>query len=328
MSSKAIMTKPTRRRMIELAATGLATWATSSLPRSAHAQASPLSIHTAVKGGQFWDYGSGVAAHIKSKTGTPIDVIASTGSLDNLRAVNASANAIATVFLGSALDAVNGTGPFDGTKLTNVQALFPMYETSFQAAALAGKGITSIRDLSGKRVGVGPKGGPAEVFFRGLADIAGVTPTIVNGNPNDQTKQLLAGEIDAFWQGSIVPIPPLKAAADAADVVIIGIAEADITAMLKRFQALTTTNVPAGSYRGQTAPLRSVAAWNFVLANKDLPDAVAADITRAILSSSNPAADIHPSASATRRENAVNNAVVPFHPGAASVYREMGVKLP
>jgi uncharacterized protein len=322
------MFRLSRRQVLAAQAAALATAAITSSRLPARAQAGNLSIHTAVKDGQFWVYGAGLAAYITSKTGLQIDVAETTGSLDNLRAVNASATAIGTVFLGSALDAVNGTGPFAGNALTNVRALLPMYETSFQTAALAGRGIASVRDLGGKRVGVGPKGGPAEVFFRGLAEIAGVEPVVVNGNPNDQSKLLLAGDIDAFWQGSIVPIPPLKAAADVADIVVSGVAEQDIAAMLKRFPALAATNVPAGSYRGQTAPFRSVAAWNFVLANKELSETVAAQITRTALSSADPARDIHASASFTRRENAANNGVVPFHPGALAVYREMGVAVP
>ena len=317
-----------RRQFSRLSTAALATSAIVASPISTHAQTGTLSIYTAVKAGQFMAYGAGLAAYIKSKTGIQIDVVELTGSLDNLRAVNANPTAIATVFLGSALDAVNGTGPFAGNALTNIRALFPMYETSFQTAVLAGKGIAGVRDLGAKRVGVGPKGGPAEVFFRGLCEIASVTLTIVNGNPNEQSKHLVSGEIDAFWQGSIVPIPPIKAAADVADVVIIGLAEPDIFAMLKRFPALTQADVPAGSYRGQTTPLRSVAAWNFILAHKDMPDAVAAQLTRAAMSSANPSADIHATASATRRDNAPNNAVVPFHPGALTVYREMGVKVP
>jgi uncharacterized protein len=314
-----------RRRLLNATTVTLAASAVLSSARRAHAQADTLRIHTAVKDGQFMVYGAGVAAYVKNKTGIQIDVVESTGSLDNLRAVDASALALGTVFMGSALDAVNGTGPFAGTKLTNVRALFPMYETSFQTAALAGRGITAVRDLGGKRVGVGPKGGPAEVFFRGLSEIAGIAPIIVNGNPADQGKQLMNGEIDAFWQGSIVPIPPLKVIADATETVIIGVEERDIAAMLARFPALAATTVPAGSYRGQATALSSVAAWNFVLAHKDLPEAVAAQVTRAVMSSSDPAKDIHASAVFTRRENASRNTIVPFHGGAVAVYRDMGI---
>ncbi len=98
-----------------------------------------------------------------------------------------------------------------------------------------------------------------------------------------------------------MPIPALKAAADAAEVTIFGIDEADVPALLRRFPSLSAATVPAGSYRGQTAPVRSVAAWNFVVAHKDMPDAVAARLTRIALSSADPARDIHASAAGTRR---------------------------
>jgi TRAP transporter TAXI family solute receptor len=289
------------------------------------AQDTTLGLFSAGPGSGFLPYAQGLMAFMAARGGPKIELRESTGSLVNLRAVEASPTAIGTVFLGSAHDAVTGAGPFNGTRLTNIRALFPMYETSFQIAALKARGFTSIRNLNGLRVGVGPAGGPAEVFFRAAAEVAKVTPVVVNGSPADQTRQLLAGEIDAFWQGAIVPIPALKAAADAAEVTIIGIDEADIPALLQRFPTLSAATVPGGSYRGQTAPVRSVAAWNFVVAHKDMPDAVAAQLTRLALSAANPATDIHPSAAGTRRENAVTNGVLPFHPGALAVYREWGV---
>lgn len=298
-----------------------------SSPLFAHAQDASLRFFTAGPGSGFLPYGEALARFIAARGGPRIEMAESTGSLVNLRAVDGAAGAIGTVFLGSAHDAVLGVGPFQTGKLQNVRALFPMYETSFQTAALAGKGVASLRQLQGRKVGVGPKGGPAEVFFRGAIEVAGVTCEVVNGTSADQTKALLAGEIDAFWQGAIVPIPALKAAADQADVTVFGIEERDIPALLARFPTLAAATVPAGSYRGQGAPLRSVAAWNFVIANKDMPDAVAAALTRLALSAADPAKDFHASAAGTRRENAGTNTFLPFHPGALGVYREMGVKV-
>jgi uncharacterized protein len=299
----------------------------AALPIAARAQDAPLKFFTAGPGSGFLPYGEALARFISARGGPRIEMAESTGSLVNLRAVDSATGAIGTVFLGSAHDALLGVGPFQSGKLVNVRALFPMYETSFQTAALAGKGISSLRQLQGRKVGVGPKGGPAEVFFRGAIEVAGVTCEIINGNPADLTKALLAGEIDAFWQGAIVPIPALKAAADQADVTIFGIEERDIPGLLQRFPSLTAATVPAGSYRGQSAPLKSVAAWNFVIANKDMTDAIAAALTRIALSASDPAKDIHGSAGGTRAANAGTNTFLPFHPGALAVYREMGVKV-
>jgi hypothetical protein len=203
-----------------------------------------------------------------------------------------------------------------------------MYETSFQVAALRKSVIRSLAGLDGKKVGVGPAKGPAEVFFRAAAAVANIKPIIVNGDPGALSKSLISGDIDALWQGAVVPIPSLVEVADHADAIVFGLSGIELEAMLERLPQLSATIIPPGTYRGQTAKIRSVAAWNFVIANKDLPDEVAYAITRAVLSAADPKSQIHPTGAATLARNAINNRVVPFHPGAMRFYREAGIKLP
>jgi uncharacterized protein len=298
------------------------------LPLTAKAQPQALSLHTAGAGSVFLPYGQGLARFLKASGGPEITVVETSGSIANLRAVEASPTSLGTVFLGSAQEALAGAGAFSGQKLTNIRALFPMYETSFQTGVLASSGITAIRQLSGKKVGVGPKGGPAEGYFRGLMQITGITPEIINGTPAEQAKALLAGEIDGLWQGASVPIPSLKSVADQAETTILGIEAEDERALARLFPALAATTVPARSYRGQSTPIGSVAAWNFVVAHKDMPEAMAATITRLALSAQDPVKDIHASAAGTRKDNAQLNGIIPFHLGAQDVYRQAGIKLP
>lgn len=91
---------------------------------------------TASDGSAFLPYGQGIAAYLASK-GIDIAVKKSAGSNENLAAIDASATTIGTVFIGSAYDALNGTGWAAGHKQENLRALFPMYETSFQVAGAA-----------------------------------------------------------------------------------------------------------------------------------------------------------------------------------------------
>ena len=76
-------------------------------------------------------------------------------------------------------------------------------------------------------------------------------------------------------------------------------------------------------YRGQNSLIKSVAAWNFVMAHKDLPDANACFITKTILSATDPKA-IAVSAEPTRTANAPNNSVLPFHPRCIAVLPRAG----
>jgi len=301
----------------------LAILATPALAQTA----APVTLMTAGNGSAFLPYGQGIAAYLASR-GINIEVKKSAGSNDNLSAVDMSATTIGTVFMGSAYDAVNGTGWAASHKHENLRALFPMYETSFQIAALRKSAIRSLADLDGKKVGVGPAKGPAEVFFQAAAEVARIKPVIVNGDPAALVKLVIAGEIDAFWQGAVVPIPSLSEVADQADAVIFGLSDAEAAAMLLRFPQLSATAVPPGTYKGQTTEIRSVSAWNFVVANKDLPIDTAYAITKAILSAADPKSEIYPTAAGTLTSNAARNRILPFHPGAMRFYAEAGRKLP
>lgn len=313
--------QPTRRLILAGGAASLLAACTSPSPR---ALSSEISIYSAGQGSAFLPYAQGMAAYLTAQ-GMSAKALESKGSIDNLGRVDAEPNLLGLAFLGTAFEAVNGSAPWTlGRKHSNVRALFPMYETSFQIVAMRASGFVKLRDLVGKRVGTGPKGGPAEAFFNGLAEVTGVTVQTVAGTPSALVADLQAGRIDALWQGASVPIPALKQVTDTSDAVVFGLGDDELSAMLKRFPFLSPASVAPNTYRGQSTGLKSVAAWNFVIAHKDLPEADAYRITRAVLSAPDPKA-IHSSAGPTRAVNARNNSVVPFHEGALRFYREQGV---
>lgn len=284
----------------------------------------PLRFYTAGAGSAFLPYGEGLAAFL-ARQGVSVAVERSAGSLENLAKAQDDAGAIGTAFLGSAADALAGTPAAGGRVHDKVRALTPMYETSFQVAALRSSGIARLADLAGKRVGAGPARGPAEVFFQAAMAAAGITAEIVPGDPAVLATALAQGRIDALWQGAIVPIPSLLAAQAQADAIVFGLDAPLVAAVVARLPYLAPTTIAAGTYRGQDAPILSFAAWNFIVGNSALPDAVAYAFTRATLSAADPVAEIHASAAGTRAANAPANSVVPFHPGAARFYAERGI---
>lgn len=307
-----------RRRHLFAAAFPLA-------PAAARAQAM-LDIFTAGQGSPFVLFGEGVAGLLR-RQGIPATVRASTGSLQNLSAVEDSPSALGTAFLGSVWDAVEGTAAAGGRKHVNLRALLPMYETSFQVAALEGAGISRFAQLDGKRVGAGPARGPAETFLRAASEAAGITVEVVSGDPAAMTEGLLAGRMDALWQGAIVPIPSIVAALQRAPGVVFGPGAEVSARVMQRLPMLAPTTLAPGTYPGQREPIDSFAAWNFLVAHQGLDVGLAYRITRLVLTVVDPVREIAPVAATTRAANARHNRVLPFHPGAARFFREAGVAL-
>ena len=306
----------------------LAGTSTALMLASRGAAAAPtISLMTAGPGSAFLPYGTGIAQVINATDVAAIKVVESKGSNENLSAVDGSPTTIGTAFLGSAFDAISGAGFAAGRRHENIRALFPMYETAFMAAALVSSKLTKLQDLDGRKVGCGPANGPAEGYVRAAAEIAGVKPVIIGGTPADQAKQLLAGEIDVFWQGASVPIPSLVSVTNAAACTLFGLSETEQSAMRKRFPFMSDFACAPGTYRGQEASLQSVAAWNVVVAHKDLSNDLASAITRTILRSPDLVRFAGAAARSTTAQNAKFNRVVPYHPGALQVLGELGVKL-
>ena len=290
--------------------------------------AAPLELATAAPGGAFYDYGPKLGALVYDLTGIDIKARATGGSVENVKLLEAAAVPLAMVNMGPAYEAWNGSEPWtEGRKMRNLRALFPMYETPFHVAALKSSGIATLRDLDRRRVGVGPAKGPAELIFRALAAELGLSPVVVNGSPAELAQQVVDGKIDAFWFGSGLPVIAFADIEKSAPAVIFGLTDAEVAALRKRFPYMAPNTIPAGTYKSQTAPLHTAALWNFVVANKDLPDATAYEITKAVLAHPWLVARLHPAAKATVPANATANTFMTFHPGALRYYREAGIPL-
>ncbi|MBY0336752.1 MAG: TAXI family TRAP transporter solute-binding subunit [Acetobacteraceae bacterium] len=288
------------------------------------AQGGPLRFHSAGPGSAFLPYAEGVARHLNGE-GIAVEVRQSAGSLENLSRVEDEATGIGTAFLGSVWDALQGTPAARGRRHANIRALWPMYETSFQVVAPEPSGLTRFAQLDGKRVGAGPAAGPAETFLRAAAEAAGISITVVSGTPAEMSAGLLSGAMDALWQGAIVPIPSILAVLRERPARVFGPGEEVAARVTQRLPYLSPTALPPGTYPGQAEPVHSFAAWNFVVANRALPDDVAYRVTRAVLTA--PAGAMGPSAAATQARHAGTNRILPFHPGAARFYAEAGVAL-
>lgn len=190
----------TRRHLV-----GLVLAATAS-PAGAQIASEPdvLRLATGASGGTFFDYGAGLAKLVESKAKLRVVAMPSGGSIENMRRIEDGSADLALVAMGPAFEAWNASAaPWTGKPpLKRARALLPMYETPFHLATTEASGLKTVRDLDGKRVGVGPKRGANEQIFLRLSEGLNMTTDLVFGDPGELADKVISREVDAIFFGA------------------------------------------------------------------------------------------------------------------------------
>lgn len=296
---------------------------------SAADRPSSLTIATASAGGVYAIYGEGVASIISDVVKIPTSTRQTQGPNQNMVLINAGKVALGMTTTGPAYEAWNGLLELNpGVKHTNVRALFAMYPTPFQMVALASSGIKSVEDYEGKRLGAGPRAGTGGTYWpRWLKDL-GIDVTMQFGPIGDQGSQLADGRLDAIVTAGGIPHPSIVELETTQKVNIIGLSNRDILRITKKNPYAVVFNIPKATYKALNADLTTVAMWNIMAANKDLPEDVAYGIVKAVFDNHPRLVTAHATARDTKPEKIVHNTVLPFHPGAVRYFREIGIEVP
>jgi TRAP transporter TAXI family solute receptor len=247
----------------------------------------------------------------------------------NVRLVDSGAAQLGCITMGVGLQGWNGTGDWaNGKKFRNMRALFPMYDSPFQAGVLQRSGITTLAQLDKKRVGVGPKAGTPGVYVPAIFKVLGISAEISNASMDDIAFDLLAGHIDAIVSLLGAPFPAIQQADKTAPVSFIALSSEQIEAIRKAMPEFSTSTIPAGTYHFLDKDYPTVGVYNFAIGRADLPDDLVYQLVKAVFENQPRLVTATSTAKETLAQNVVKDTFLPFHPGAVRYYREIGIKIP
>jgi TRAP transporter TAXI family solute receptor len=290
---------------------------------------SGITIGTASQGGTYFVYGNGLAAFITEKLGINASGEVTGGPVQNVTLVQTGDHELGQVTMGPAYEAWIGKSELaPGLEHKDIRALFPMYQTPFQVIVLKSSGITSVGDLAGKRVGVGPAGGTPGTYWPRFMESLGVQANISYAGAADAASQLKDGLIDAFAFAAGMPIPAFAQLAVENEVLMFGFTPEEQAKVLEDHPAMAPFTIAANTYEGHDYEQPTVALWNFMIASKDLPESLAYEITKLVLENNERMMQIHSAAEDTLIDNWDKNSFMPFHPGTVRYLEEKGFTVP
>ncbi|MBU1234062.1 MAG: TAXI family TRAP transporter solute-binding subunit, partial [Proteobacteria bacterium] len=165
---------------------------------------------------------------VKEMTDFTVKAQSSAGSVENLRKINAGKMDFGVVYSGHVYLGANGMMKNDTKKYENVLAVSYLYGAPAQLVVRKDSGIKSVKDLEGKKVGVGNAGSGAfancELFFSHM----GIWDKIERNamGYNDAAAAFGNNQLDAFWLFTAFPSGAVIMAAQTNDIAMVDL-EAD-----------------------------------------------------------------------------------------------------
>jgi TRAP transporter TAXI family solute receptor len=283
-------------------------------------------------GGTFQVVANAVQVYkpIKSMKKYRIQAKSSGGSVENLRKVNSGKSHLGVVYSGHVWLGANGKMKNDSKKYKDVLAVCYLYGAPAQLVVRQGSGIKSVKDLVGKKVGVGNAGSGAfancEMFFSHL----GVWNKIERNamGYNDAAAAFGNKQLDAFWLFTAFPSGAVIMAAQTNDIDLINLdSDAMRYGFYKKYPYFSKLAIPARTYKGVNYDAPSFQDSTLLVANKKTPKKLVYELLSILYTKEGLKHMVSQKKTFKEMsiEKGIKGIVTPMHPGAVKFWKEKGI---
>ena len=292
-----------------------------------------LGIATGGAGGTYYPLGKMLAQLISDKVtvhGKKLSATAETSGASVANAQLLGRKDIETAFVAAdILDAAyNGKGQFDGKPLRNLRALGALYPEQVQLVTLASSNVKAFRDLKGKTVSSGSPGSGQWQLLGDLLETHGMTRRDIGDDTSSfaqSVDKLKDGSLTASLITAGAPTSSITALANARDLRVVPLSGPEIDALRKKQPYYAMVQLPANTYKGQTAPVDTLAVLAIWAAHAELSEQMAYEVTKALYENAEALGQAHPKGKEIELKTALQSISIPLHPGAEKYYREKGL---
>ena len=235
------------------------------------------------------------------------------------------------ITLSAMQDALNGEYPeLDGIKLDKMRLVMVGNATKLQFVTLKESGITSLQELSGKRIGTASPGSVARTATLQVLDALGYKEddfaSITAMTLSDMGDALKDGVIDVGVFNGGIPGAAVSDLNSTRDILMLEIPEDALSKVLAENPTYRTYSVTSNEYSDLTEDVIVLGLPMGLACNADMDDDLVYEITKVLNASTEELAAAHSEGADWNTENSLafyQDGAIPFHPGAARYYDEV-----
>ncbi len=224
--------------------------------------------------------------------------------------------------------AYTGKAQFKDGALRNLRALGALYPEQVQLVTLAKSNIRSFKDLKGKSVSSGSPGSGQWQLLGDLLEAHGMTRKDIKEDLSSfaqSVDKIKDGNLTASLITAGAPTSSITDLANSHDLRIVPLAGPEIEALRKKQPYYAQVELPANTYKGQAAPVATLAVMAVWATHEGLSEELAYAVTKALYENTETLGKVHPKGKEITLKTALLSVSIPIHPGAAKYYREKGL---
>ena len=300
-----------------------------------------LRFATVGVGSAWYNYGAGIADITVGALpkGSSIDVLPIAGGVGNMKLLQKGEAELAISFQMPAAEACGGFGSFD-KKLDNVRGIIGGLDSYYFSAFMTkASGVKSWKEIAGDKKGVKllttKVGGTGETGVRQVLALLGSSKDAVAGKGGSvkamarkATGSAIAdGSADGWAHVVTRGHPVATQLTTTTDMILVGLPDDVIAGMAKKHGWVPAT-IPANTFKGQTAPVKTVQASSNIMTRKGVPDEIIYDFTKALIANVEKVKKVHAGLSSLNLKEAAKPGFIgncPRHPGAEKALKEAGL---
>ncbi len=253
--------------------------------------------------------------------------VSTNASVANMNAIHAGQLDAGLAGAQSVTQGYEGTGKFVGNKKDKVRVIANLYPEDMHLVLANGVKLNSLKDLTGKKVGVAAAGSGTQVSVKMILKHYGIKADQHELNLGQSTQRLADGQIDAFFYAGGWPFAALIQLGSTKGFDLYTFSKDEIKAINGIIPYYVESMIPAGGYENIKHDTPTLAVNGQLVTSVDQPADLIYGITKALWSKKTRGLldKGHAKGKAIRLETALKGVLIPLHPGAEKYYKEIGM---
>lgn len=246
-----------------------------------------LQISTASTSGAFYNVGLAFAQTVSNHSDyMDVSAVTSAGSNENVGLLRNGETSIGCVQSDVFIDAVNGKGSFEANgPFEDLMVVLPVTAMTYHMLVQDGSDISTMADLSGKRLGIGEAGSGNAVTIQKVLTTFDLEDSDYSASaigPTEALSALQNKQLDWMMVVSSYPASSVTEATTTGYAKVMGLTEEEQAKLLEAYPFMAARTIPAGTYPNQDEDLLAVGHTSYIAATSAMDEDVIYDFVKTI----------------------------------------------